>query len=240
MTLCPGLPGWVGTRRINRSGFCWSRDDGVAVASAEPYANYLNFAPEDNHASTSSLKIFTGWMLFLTSNEQCLSTGGKSTEVISSNRIVASFLSCWCDFRQGKASVRLTDDFRRLGGLMLKNISVLQVNSSVLWFIHVLFSCIAFSVLTLLEDDPARKKRDEVLAWFICLEQGANDLHMVQLMPLPLHHLCFSKTQNGLVFWYRLTQGHYSSVVMAYVNVLLTSWVNWHSGLSIRKNIWNL
>jgi len=23
----------------------------------------------------------------------------------------------------------------------------------------------------------------------ICLEQGANDLHMVQLMPLPPHHL---------------------------------------------------
>jgi len=23
----------------------------------------------------------------------------------------------------------------------------------------------------------------------ICLEQGANDLHMDQLMPLPLHHL---------------------------------------------------
>jgi len=25
----------------------------------------------------------------------------------------------------------------------------------------------------------------------ICLGQGANDLHMVQLMPLPPHHLCF-------------------------------------------------
>jgi len=23
----------------------------------------------------------------------------------------------------------------------------------------------------------------------ICLERGANDLHMIQLMPLPLHHL---------------------------------------------------
>jgi len=23
----------------------------------------------------------------------------------------------------------------------------------------------------------------------ICLEQGANDLHIVQLMPLPFHHL---------------------------------------------------
>ena len=39
----------------------------------------------------------------------------------------------------------------------------------------------------------------------ICLESGTNDLHMVQLMPLPPHRLCFSKMQNGLSFWYRLT-----------------------------------
>ena len=37
------------------------------------------------------------------------------------------------------------------------------------------------------------------------LEQSANSLHMVQLMPLPPHHVCFSKIQNGLSFWYRLT-----------------------------------
>ena len=29
----------------------------------------------------------------------------------------------------------------------------------------------------------------------VCLELGANDLHTVQLMPLPLHHLI--KTQIG-------------------------------------------
>ena len=55
-TLCSGLPRWVGARRINHSGFCWSRHGGVAVASAEPYASYLHFAPEDNHTSTSSLR----------------------------------------------------------------------------------------------------------------------------------------------------------------------------------------
>ena len=55
-TLCPGLSRWVSTRRINHSGFCWSRHDGVAVASAEPYASYLHFASEDNHASTSSVR----------------------------------------------------------------------------------------------------------------------------------------------------------------------------------------
>ena len=40
----------------------------------------------------------------------------------------------------------------------------------------------------------------------ICLERGA-DLHMAQLMPLPLSVSCFSEIQIGLVlpFWYRLT-----------------------------------
>jgi len=33
----------------------------------------------------------------------------------------------------------------------------------------------------------------------ICLEQGA-DLHMVQLMPLPLTVSCFSKIQIGSTF----------------------------------------
>ena len=44
------------TRRTNHFGFCWSRHDGVAVASAEPYASYLHFTPEDNHASKSSVR----------------------------------------------------------------------------------------------------------------------------------------------------------------------------------------
>ena len=39
MALCLGLPRWAGSRRINHSRFCWSRDSGVAVASAGPYAS---------------------------------------------------------------------------------------------------------------------------------------------------------------------------------------------------------
>ena len=39
----------------------------------------------------------------------------------------------------------------------------------------------------------------------ICLEQGA-DLHIAQLMPLPLAVSCFSKIQIGFTFPYRLTR----------------------------------
>jgi len=68
----------------------------------------------------------------------------------------------------------------------------------------------AFSALTLLvgqqEGHPACKKTE----WWgagvaICLERGA-DLHMAQLMPLPLTVSCFSKIQIGLPFWYWLTR----------------------------------
>jgi len=38
----------------------------------------------------------------------------------------------------------------------------------------------------------------------ICLERGA-DLHMAQLMPLPLTVSCFSEIQIGFTFCYRLT-----------------------------------
>jgi len=62
----------------------------------------------------------------------------------------------------------------------------------------------AFSALTLLverqEGHPACKK----LEWWgagmvICLEHSA-DLHMAQLMPLPLTISCFSKIQIGFTF----------------------------------------
>ena len=46
--------------------FTGARDDGVAVASAGPYANHLHLAPYiDNHDSTQSLNFFTGRMPFL-------------------------------------------------------------------------------------------------------------------------------------------------------------------------------
>ena len=68
----------------------------------------------------------------------------------------------------------------------------------------------AFGALTLLvgrqEGHPACKKQE----WWgagvvVCLEQGA-DLHMAQLMSLPLTVFCFSNIRIVFFpFWYRLT-----------------------------------
>jgi len=62
----------------------------------------------------------------------------------------------------------------------------------------------SFSALMLLvgrqEGHPACKKlSSEVLAWLSCLERRA-DLHMAQLMPLPLTASCSSKIQIGFTF----------------------------------------
>jgi len=69
-----------------------------------------------------------------------------------------------------------------------------------------LFVCVfAFSALTLLvgrqERHPACKKLHERCGagMVICLERGA-DLHMSQLMPLPLTVSCSSKIQIGFTF----------------------------------------
>ena len=71
-------------------------------------------------------------------------------------------------------------------------------------FLCFYVSAIAFSALTLLvgwqEGHPACKKQE----WWgagvvICLEQGA-DLHMAQLMPLPLTVSCFTKIKIGFTF----------------------------------------
>ena len=69
---------------------------------------------------------------------------------------------------------------------------------------YFLYISLTFSALTLLvgrqEGHPACKK----LEWWgtsmvICLERDA-DLHMAQLMPLPLTDFCFSKIQIGFTF----------------------------------------
>jgi len=62
------------------------------------------------------------------------------------------------------------------------------------------------------EGHPACKKLSgEVLAW-LCLEQGA-DLHMAQLMPLPLTVSCFRKIEIGFAFPQR---AQYSLSVVQY------------------------
>jgi len=65
------------------------------------------------------------------------------------------------------------------------------------------FISLAFSALTLLvgqqEGHPACKKLSGGALAQLCLERGA-DLHMAQLMPLPLTVSSFSKIEIGFTF----------------------------------------
>ena len=65
---------------------------------------------------------------------------------------------------------------------------------------------LCYSALTLLvwcqEEHPACKKLNDGIV--ICVERGADCLHMVQLMPL--HPKTPFKSRLLLPFWYRLTQ----------------------------------
>ena len=53
---------------------------------------------------------------------------------------------------------------------------------------------------------PQKNLSDEVLAWLCVWSEVQNDLHMVQMMPMPPYYLFFSKPQNGLSFWYQPTR----------------------------------
>ena len=94
----------------------------------------------------------------------------------------------------------------------------------------------AFSALTLLcgwqEGHPASKKLSGgVLARFICLERGA-DLHMVQLMPLPLTVPCFSKIQIGFTFMVPAQPGSPGQRAVKCVCVLVcyrAIHISWHN-----------
>jgi len=82
----------------------------------------------------------------------------------------------------------------------------LYVNHTFLFQYNMLI--IAFRALKLLvgrqEGHPACKKTEWWDAGVVtCLELGA-DLHLAQMMQLPLTVSCFSKIQIGSTFWYRL------------------------------------
>ena len=88
-------------------------------------------------------------------------------------------------------------------------------------FSHVVITILPYSALMLLvgqqEGHPACKKLTK--SWgasvVICPEQGA-DLHMAQLMPLPLTVSCFSKIQIGFTF---LVPAHLGSPEKGPLNV---------------------
>ena len=89
----------------------------------------------------------------------------------------------------------------------------------------------AFSALTLLagwqEGHPACKKQWWGAGVVVCLEQDA-DLHMAQLMPLPLTVSCSSKIQTGFTF---LVPAHLGSLGKRAVKRVCVCVINYKKSL---------
>ena len=106
--------------------------------------------------------------------------------------------------------------------------SVVRVNIRFYWF--DLIYCYAFSALTLLvghlEEHPACKKTEWWSAGMvICLKRGA-DLHMAQLMPLPLTVSCFSKIQIDFTFLVPADPGSPRQRTVKWVCVCVCLWLD--------------
>ena len=104
------------------------------------------------------------------------------------------------------------------------------------------FQLTAFSALTLLVGQQEGHLACKKTEWwgagvFICLERGA-DLHMAQLMPLPLTVSCFSKIQIGFTFKTFLVPAHLGSPRKGPLNgcvcVLST---NWYAAASVIASV---
>ena len=112
------------------------------------------------------------------------------------------------------------------GAAPMPPIGCVSVHVSECRYTCFLCYCVFFGVLMLLVGRQKEHQAHKIEQWapgmVICLEPGANDLHMVKLIPLLHHHLCFRKTLNGLSFWYRFTQ-----VVLEKRSVRWVLYVQW-------------
>jgi len=105
------------------------------------------------------------------------------------------------------------------------------------WFLHYIYVYVgvAFSALVLLVGQQERHlafKNWVVGCWCGCLRRGTN-LHMAQLMPLPLTVSCFNKIQIGFTF---LVPAHWGNPgwraikrVLLYICVCRISIPDWFS-----------
>ena len=96
--LCPGLPGWAGTRKVKPIWIYWSKRQSVAVASAGPYTN-MHLAPDRQPCQHTTIHFFTSWMPFLLPNQQHQSTEGIVVVTIFTAHIhggAKQWVTCHC------------------------------------------------------------------------------------------------------------------------------------------------
>jgi len=144
-----------------------------------------------------------------------ITTGSKELDKLLNSGIeTGSITEMFGEFRTGKTQLCHTLAVTCQVGILFSSLQLISLSTSfrfsvfnmdsTLLLYYGLAVCSALSALMLLfwrqEGHPACKKTE----WWgagmvICLERGA-DLHMAQLMPLPLTVSCFSKIYIGSTF----------------------------------------
>ena len=130
MALCPGLPGWAGTRKVKPIWILLKQE--TVSGSATSWSAICKSAPRcrHNHASTPPLSFLSGRMPFLLPNQQRQSTEGKIMLINNSKqsndqyygtiltsaylKLMSQFLSScifqlWCSVQAHGYVWRLTD-----------------------------------------------------------------------------------------------------------------------------------
>jgi len=163
----------------------------------------------DNHASIPPLSFFTGRMHILPPNQQHQSSGLCSCRQMRNTywisiRFSSIVYTGRCDngqhLRHGNGGMSMTDVIKAWNWWQLDRQTQTTKQKNIhRWWHQKIFhpsTLMAFSGLKLLigqlEEYPAF--RPVKIEWWgasmvICLEWGANDLRIVQLMPLLPHHL---------------------------------------------------
>ena len=77
MALCPGLPGWAGTREVKPIWILLKQRDSEWQWHQLGYMQLYTSLQTDNHASIPPLSFFTGQMPFLPPNQQRQSTNNR-------------------------------------------------------------------------------------------------------------------------------------------------------------------
>ena len=93
--LFPELPGWAGTRKVNQSGFSWSKRQYSEWQWHQlGHMQICTSLQTDNHANTPPLSFFTRRMPFLQPNQQRQSTEGTIIDTQTMQKV--DILRCYC------------------------------------------------------------------------------------------------------------------------------------------------
>jgi len=96
MASFPGQPEYARTRKTYKPSWILMKQEmmGRQWRQLDHVHVICTLLQTDNNASTSSLNFFTGWMIFLMTNQQCQSTEGNVVILATEQRSDSAYTNC--------------------------------------------------------------------------------------------------------------------------------------------------